>query len=211
MLFILGSGLFALGALPAYAEASGLSATALTFFVGSVFFTMAALFQYREAVDGLADSRRKRRFWVWAPSDLGWAACAVQLAGTLWFNWSTGNALRRNLAAATADKRVWRPDALGSIAFLVASGLAWAVVHHGLVGGHRRSRDWWIAALNLLGSVAFGVSAVASYVIPSTGDVWHAELSNIGTFAGALCFLTGAALLLPRRDAGAIQRSANRG
>ena len=65
--------------------------------------------------------------------------------------------------------------------------------------------------INLLGSVAFGVSAVAAYVIPSTGDVWHAELSNLGTFAGALCFLTGAALLLPRRDAGAIQRSANRG
>ena len=120
----------------------------------------------------------------------------MQLAGTFWFNWSTGNALRHNLAAATADKRVWRPDALGSVAFLMASGLAWAAVHHEIVSGHRRSRDWWIAAINLLGSVAFGVSAVASYIIPSTGDVWHAELSNFGTFAGALCFLAGAVLLL---------------
>ena len=57
-------------------------------------------------------------------TNLAWLACAVQLAGTLWFNWSTANALRVNLAAAEADQRVWRPDALGSIAFLVASLLA---------------------------------------------------------------------------------------
>ena len=81
--------------------------------------------QYREAVDSLpAGSRRHTRSAVWAPRDLGWLACVIQLAGTLWFNWSTGNALRANLDAALADQRVWRPDAFGSIAFLVASGLA---------------------------------------------------------------------------------------
>ena len=50
--------------------------------------------------------------------------------------------------------------------------------------------------INLAGSVAFGISAVAAFVIPSSGDVWNAELSNLGTLVGALCFLTGAILML---------------
>ena len=50
--------------------------------------------------------------------------------------------------------------------------------------------------INLAGSVAFGISAAAAFVIPSSGDVWNAELSNIGTLLGAVCFLAGAILML---------------
>ena len=199
-LFIIGSSLFALGALPLYSQAVGLQLCAVTFFTGSLFFTAAAFLQYREAVDTLpqrADSRR-RTFWVWAPRSLAWLACAVQLAGTLWFNWSTANALRVNLEAAVIDQRVWRPDALGSIAFLVASVLALRDAGREVVAGQPRPRVWLIGVINLAGSLAFGVSAGAAYVIPSSGDVWHAELSNLGTFVGAVCFLLGAILLLPR-------------
>jgi hypothetical protein len=53
--------------------------------------------------------------------------------------------------------------------------------------------------LNLVGSIAFGVSAVASYIVPATGQLRNVELSNLGTFVGALCFLIGAILLLPER------------
>ena len=60
---------------------------------------------------------------------------------------------------------------------------------------------------NLVGSVAFGVSAVAGFIIPSTGELAHAELSNLGTFVGALCFLAGAVLLLPERTEGHQPRS----
>ena len=52
---------------------------------------------------------------------------------------------------------------------------------------------------NLVGSVAFGVSAVAGDINPSTGQLHNAERSNLGTFIGALCFLAGALLLLPER------------
>jgi hypothetical protein len=198
VLFIVGSTLFALGAVPYYSEAVGLRATAVTFFVGSVFFTVAAFLQYREAVDGIPARRNdQRRFWVWAPRDVDWLACAVQFAGTLWFNWSTANALRVNLDAGTADQRVWRPDALGSVAFLVASGLAWMQARRDIVDGQPKPRAWWIGAVNLLGSVAFGVSAIAAFIVPATGDVWNAELSNLGTLVGAICFLVGAILLLP--------------
>jgi hypothetical protein len=53
--------------------------------------------------------------------------------------------------------------------------------------------------LNLIGSVAFGASAVAGYIDPATGQVHNAERSNLGTFIGAVCFFVGALLLLPER------------
>ena len=62
-----------------------------------------------------------------------------------------------------------------------------------------RSWSWWITLLNLIGSVAFGVSAVAGYISPATGQMHNAERSNLGTFIGAMCFLAGALLLLPER------------
>ncbi|MCB5275345.1 hypothetical protein BJG92_02893 [Arthrobacter sp. SO5] len=197
-LFIIGSSLFALGAVPFYAEAVGLRLCTVTFFVGSLFFTCAAFLQYREAVDALpaVGATRRHSRWVWAPRNLGWLAGAIQLAGTLWFNWSTGNALRDNLNAALTEQRVWRPDALGSIAFLVASGVALRDAGRGAIAGRPKPRAWKIGVINVAGSVAFGISAVAAFVVPSSGDVWNAELSNLGTLVGALCFLAGAILML---------------
>ncbi len=195
ILFAVGSSLFALGAVPYYAQAVGFTATAVTFFVGSVFFTSAATLQYLAAVAALPSPGR--RFWVLAPRDLDWLAGAVQFAGTLWFNWSTANAVRSNLSAATADERVWRPDALGSLAFLVASGVAWWAVRRGGPRDLGSRLPWWIGLANMTGSVAFGVSAVAAFIVPATGDIWDASLSNLGTLVGAICFLVGALLLLP--------------
>ena len=40
-------------------------------------------------------------------------------------------------------------------------------------------------------------SAIASYVVPSTDALLSARLAVAGTFGGALCFLVGAALMLP--------------
>ena len=43
------------------------------------------------------------------------------------------------------------------------------------------------------------MSAVASYVIPATGELRNAERANLGTLVGAVFFLIGALLLLPER------------
>jgi hypothetical protein len=208
VLFIVGSVLFALGALPFYSQAVGLSVCALTFFVGSLFFTGAAFLQYGEAAAALPGGSHRHTMAVWAPRNLGWLACVIQLAGTLWFNWSTANALRTNLAGALADQRVWRPDALGSIAFLIASALALVDASRSSDPSRPRSRTWKIGVANLAGSVAFGVSAIASYVVPASGDFLNAELTNLGTFTGGVCFLVGAILLLPPRAALAPGRGA---
>lgn len=208
-LFIIGSSLFALGAVPLYAEAVGVHWCGATFFVGSLFFTSAAYLQYHEAVDALpaAGAGRRLSVWAWAPRNLPWLASAIQLAGTLWFNWSTGNAMAVNLSAELAEQRVWRPDALGSIAFLLASSVALRDAGRGIVAGRPRPRTWKIGAVNMAGSVAFGIAAVGAFIIPSSGDVWSAELSNLGTFAGALCFLAGAILMLGPEPAGAPVRA----
>ena len=117
----MGSLLFALGAVPGYASAVGARWDAVTFFIGSLFFTAAGK---RDAGPRAPDGAR-RRFFVYQPHRIDWWATAVQLAGTLFFNISTGNALPADLTAQAAHQHVWRPDAFGSVCFLAASALAW--------------------------------------------------------------------------------------
>jgi len=201
VLFAVGSLLFAVGSIPAYVAAVGLAWDALTYFIGSLFFTSAAFLSYREAVDAAPPEQnpRHRRFFVYQPGRIDWWATGVQLIGTLYFNVSTGVATQANLSATAAHQHVWRPDAVGSVCFLVASALAWYEVCHGWAAWRPRSWAWWITLLNLLGSVAFGVSAVDAYVNPVTGQLLNAQRANLWTLAGAVCFLIGAILLLPER------------
>jgi hypothetical protein len=56
---------------------------------------------------------------------------------------------------------------------------------------------WRIAWLNMLGSMLFMASALASYVLPDTDEVVSTRISVAGTLLGAVCFLVGAALLFP--------------
>jgi preprotein translocase subunit SecG len=203
VLFAVGSACFAVGALPPYADGVGTNLDNLTYFVGSIFFTTAAFLQYFEAATTSADldgthPRRFRQLFDVQPTRIDWWASLVQLLGTLWFNRTTLSAFVVGLGASPARHPVWRPDALGSICFLVASWLAWAEVCHGRFAWRPAEISWWITLLNLVGSVAFGVSAVASYVKPN-GQLVSLALTNLGTFVGAICFLVGGVLLLPER------------
>jgi hypothetical protein len=58
-----------------------------------------------------------------------------------------------------------------------------------------------IVAVNLLGSIAFGLSAIASLVEPASGEPISARLANAGTSWGGICFLIGALLLIPEAAA----------
>ena len=203
VLFGIGSTLFALGAVPGYVGAVGGRTDSVTFFVGSIFFTTAGFLQYRESVDAgpHGPAHGWARVFTYRPRQIDWWASGIQLIGTLFFNVSTGNAVRVDLTAQAAHQHVWRPDALGSVCFLVASTMAWFEVCHGWVAWSPRSLSWWITLLNLAGSIAFGASAVGAYVVPATGEIRNVGLSNLGTFVGAVCFLAGSVLLLPERTA----------
>jgi hypothetical protein len=201
ILFAIGSLLFAIGSVPGYASAAGAVGDTVTYFVGSLFFTTASFLSYREAVDAApgALNLAHRRFFVYQPGRIDWWATGVQLVGTLYFNVSTGLAIVTDLSAQAAHQHVWRPDAIGSVCFLVSSALAWYEVCHGWAAWRPRSYSWWITLVNLIGSIAFGISAVAGYINPVTGQVHNAGRADTQTLIGAVCFLIGAVLLLPER------------
>jgi hypothetical protein len=207
-LFMVGSACFALGSFPPYYDRVSASADAWTYFVGSVFFTSASFLQYVQAAnaptDPLSSSWKGQRLRVltWEPHRIDWWATVVQLAGTLWFNVTTFESTRALGSVSQEDRLVWRPDFLGSVAFLVSSFLAWCELSHGWPRMGPRSTSWWITALNMLGSVAFGFSAVASFVLPTTGEVVNLMVVNLGTFVGAVCFFLGAYLMIPEQRTG---------
>jgi hypothetical protein len=190
MLFVIGSTCFLLGPIPWYADAVGPSATAWTYFVGSVFFTTAAFLSYVQVV-----RQAGRRWFGWTPWLMGFWAASIQFVGTLEFNVTTF-AATRDLVGQQAERLVWRPDAFGSICFLVASAIAFAEAGHRWWSWRPGHRDWHITALNLWGSVWFGLSAVGAYLLPD-GSLYDEAWANGGTFLGAACFLVAAILMLP--------------
>ena len=202
-LFSVGSVCFAVGGAASQWAWYSNNAIAITFVIGSIFFTAAAYLQYAEAANAgrhVVEPRTFRR-WVpasWEPKRIDWIACVIQLAGTVLFNISTIAALEQNLSASQQDLRIWAPNVFGSIAFLVSSELAYAeVCHRWFAVDPQRKLPWPIVAVNVLGSLAFGVSAVASLVEPASGHAVNTGIADAGTWIGALCFLFGAILLVP--------------
>jgi YrhK-like protein len=195
-LFAAGSVCFAVASFASQWASAPRPTIGVTFFVGSIAFTSASYLQLTTATG------RDR------------LAALVQLAGTLFFNVSTFEGMQHGFDARETDLRVWSPDAFGSVCFLVASELALASVCHAWACWRKGSRDWQIAALNMLGSVAFGVAAVTSLVEPSTSEPVSAAVANAGTTFGALCFLAGALLMLrgatPVQDERPLARSPRR-
>ncbi|HKJ35099.1 MAG TPA: hypothetical protein VKA36_00905 [Solirubrobacterales bacterium] len=174
--FAIGSLCFFVGPFPGYAQLVGAEADGVTFFVGSLFFTGAALLQ----AHGAQGADR-------LPS-------LIQFAGTIFFNVNTYRAMQTAFDDSQVDRLIWAPELVGSICFLVSGAMAYAsvrgvgrVLHHGT--------EWRIAAINLAGCVFFMISTIASYYVPKTGDIISLAASNWTTGLGALCFLIGALLL----------------
>jgi hypothetical protein len=96
------------------------------------------------------------------------------------------------LTSPEYNKLVWRPDWRGSICFLVSGAIAYRASQrrgwHGWLPV-RSGVGWWQPAVNLLGCIFFGISAVAGYVVPSTGSMLDQAAANWNTALGAACFL----------------------
>ncbi len=178
--FAIGSVCFLVGPFPGFLQLVGARADAWVFFVGSLFFTAAAGL---ELVHASVDRPHR---------DATWWSAAIQFAGTLLFNLSTGDVLRSDLSPHQENRLVWAPDLFGSICFLVSGVLAYRV--------SKRPRT--MAGVNLAGCVFFGIAAVASYIVPDTGSILDLAAANWNTALGAACFLAGA-LMLARHQRGA--------
>jgi hypothetical protein len=206
-LFAVGSACFAVGVPVSQMSTVAPAVSALIFFVGSIFFTSAASIQMRLAWDADRPSMRgSQRGTTLARitnlRNVAWSSAAVQWVGTLFFNATTLWALLSATGDSSVSNQViWRPDAIGSILFLVSSAIACLPEVRAHRHGHVRDRSWLIASLNMLGSVFFGISSVGAYLVPATDELVNARWANGGTLLGALCFLVGALLVIPRRIA----------
>jgi hypothetical protein len=202
LLFVAGSACFAVGSFPGYLDAVGGTADGVTFFVGSLLFTSASgaqLVQAQTPALGSASVDTQHRaarpqWWAWRPGDKAWLAAVTQFPGTLFFNISTFAALAHNATVEFEDQHVWRPDVFGSTLFLVSSWYGVLAVRGLARSGDRLPAG--IAWLNMLGSVLFMWSAIAAYVLPDGQDL-NSGAAVAGTLLGAVCFLIGAALMLP--------------
>ena len=170
-----GALCFLVGPLRRYTDIVGPEADAATFFAGSLLFTAGGALQ-------VALVRK-------SPGEPLWWAAVVQSAGTLLFNVTTFMALSTTLSNPEYDRLVWRPDAVGSVCFLVSGWIAFRATPRALPGR-------WEAAVNLLGCVLFAVAAVAGYVVPEQGSELDLAAANWTTAAGAACFLTCAVATL---------------
>lgn len=201
LFFAAGSTCFVLGPFPGYTQAVGDRADAVTFFVGSILFTAGGALQSIESWAGRHAGHGGRAAW--------WSAI-IQSAGTIFFNFTTYRAMHTALNSQEYDRLVWRPDWRGSLCFLISGTIAYAASPrtrwHGWLP-ERGGPGWWQPAINLLGCIFFGISAVAGYVVPATGSVLDLAWANWNTILGALCFLlcaldtlhTGEASKLPFR------------
>jgi hypothetical protein len=190
-LFMIGSSFFAIGTAPGLAMLWGAGGTKLLCFMGSWFFTSAALIQL------MLSKPSTSRSWETPSIRAEYRSAAIQFFGTLNFNVSTGAALWAH-RIPTQRHFVWWPDVAGSVAFLVSAalGIVAASLAVGLV--QPQSRLWLAAWTSMIGSIAFGASAVGAF-ITTTGAAADDRLAEIGTFVGALCFLIAALLRLPQR------------
>jgi hypothetical protein len=209
VLFAIGSALFTLGGVVSTWPQSGpawlrdAAVLSWIFVVGAVFFTSAAWLQWLEALNGdvadaLRDGARRHWRWVgWRPRNLGYLASAVQLVGTVMFNFNTVDATLAGLSWEREDLLVWTPDMVGCVCFLLASYLAYAEVSHGAASFAPRSVSWWIAVANLLGSLAFQLSALCSFEGPGPAATGAPFWAGFYTAAGGACFLLGSYLMIP--------------
>jgi hypothetical protein len=180
LLFAVGSTCFLIGPFPGYADLVGDSAVAITFFVGSIFFTCGGALQV-----WLAWPDRRSP----GPGRAGFHAAVIQSAGTLFFNVTTFQAMHTAVSSPEYNRLVWRPDALGSICFLISGAIAYRASPRRGWLPLRGGLGWWEPGINLLGCIFFGISAVAGYVVPSTGSILDLAACNWNTSLGAACFL----------------------
>lgn len=182
-----GSG-FAIASAPFVSSAASSVLLAWVYVISACFFTSAAFLQ----VVGSP--------WL----TVAWWAAAIQQVGTILFNVNTIRGLGEAQGRVQDVLLVWRPEAFGSICFLVSSVLAFAALDDSgrRVWTLQRSdvdlrATWW----NMAGSVLFGISAVTGYVTPGTDVPLNAAWMNATTMLGALCFVRAAWIVLPSSEA----------
>ena len=169
--FTVGGSLFAAGALLAQTGAE-LLAVNVTYLVGGFFFSLGGWLSILATASG---SRAR-------------SSALVLFVGTLLFAVSLVAAFAEGFTPRQSDSWIWFPDMAGCVCFLLSGHLAMLDVGYGRIRIRPGDRDWWIAAVNQVGSYLFLLAGLAAFVRPATSEPVNVGLVNWGTFAGAVCF-----------------------
>ncbi|MEY8828252.1 hypothetical protein AB9K34_07530 [Sedimentitalea sp. XS_ASV28] len=201
--FSVGSLLFMLGALLSVLPYSLAPVQiARMFFLGSIPFTIAGFLQNFQAANATEFSKdapgppRRVHLLGWRPHDPGWLSTITQFAGTIAFNFNTFDAINPVDGWYLQDLTIWLPGMIGSVLFLLSGYLAFVETGHAYWSWRPRDLDWQIVFINLLGCIFFMVAGLLAYIPKGPEPGWVADLANIHLFFGALCFLTGALLMM---------------
>jgi hypothetical protein len=199
--FVFGGSLFAIGAGLAQAGAAP-TLYCSVYLAGGIFFSTGGYATVLQAVNGPrevgGDGRFLPREWHWWASEPGrieWMSSFALFFGTVVFAINIVDSFIAGLGAGAEDRLVWSPDIIGCLLFLISGFLAMREIGPGLsFWSRRRDQGWWVVAVNQLGSVLFMISAVASFVRPSSGEELAVGIANWGTLTGALCFAIAGAI-----------------
>jgi hypothetical protein len=204
--FAIGAALFMAGSIlvlaPAIAPGWSANANAV-FFAGSIPFTTAAYLQLFQAANAGgfklhgAGGERRVKLLGWRPREIGWLSCAFQFVGTVLFNFNTFDAMISGLDWLQQDLVVWAPEAVGSVFFLISGYLAFIETCHKHWAWKPGELSWWITFINLMGCVAFMISAIYSFVPVAPQVFDETTASTVWLLIGATCFFVGSLLMLP--------------
>lgn len=210
LIFAVGAALFVTGSVMALIPAESPLAVSdkvsnWVFFAGSIPFTTAAYLQHFQAAnsgptpDQVPDdmpARSSLRLIGWAPESPGWISTLTQFVGTICFNFNTFDAIAAPRAWYLQDIEIWLPGMMGSVLFLVSAWLAFIETAHAHWAWRPSDLDWQIAAVNLLGCVAFMLASTLAYVPAEALPGFVLAISFGALGFGALCFFVGALLLV---------------
>ncbi|MFC6326040.1 hypothetical protein ACFQZV_13175 [Microbacterium koreense] len=191
--FGLGALLFVVGAVMSLLGGFSAVHINITYVIGAVVFTAGAFIQLD------LSGRHPPTHATNLADRADWWSAAVQLFGTLFFNVSTALALGVALGGVPGSENGWRPDALGSLAFLLSSALAAVATTQRTHLWDPLARTWRSMWLNALGSVAFAVSAALAFPASFLGshafhEPFASTASAIGTAIGGAAFFFSAIL-----------------
>jgi hypothetical protein len=203
--FTVGGSLFSVGAVVAQVGSGNATTAASIYFAGGLFFNTGGYSSLLLAINTPNGGEPGRwRWWSYEPLRLAWLSAFLLFAGTIVFGISLLDSFLDGLTTKQQNRVIWTPEMVGCILFLLSGHLAM----RDLCGRPRpclrpRDLDWWVIAINQVGSILFTISALAGFIRPETQAEWNTAVANWGTFTGAACFAIGGVLQAFDRPAAA--------
>lgn len=189
------------------------------FFIGSLFFTVAAYVQLLEAmnvdlnmsteIQSLSDQSQgkpsvptvkqglKFRCFRWRDDRLGLRASFIQSFGTVVFNVNCFFAIFSGLGWIDEDLLVWVPSTIASTMFITASYLMVMEVSHKRWSWKFRQISWWVAVCSLMGSIGFFLSSISGFFGQGPIQFGQEWSTNFILLVGCVFFLVSSYLMLP--------------